>query len=341
MKPIVLQGHSRPIKDIKFNKEGDLLFTGSVDRLLNVWTSETGERIGTFVQKAAVSNFCITEDSKYLVSGDTTGNIYIWDIYAGQKIKEFEGDPTVAIRNIDLSYGDEKVSFVTSGRQKDSKSYIETYNFRDLLTMSEKNNLNKAREHQVESTTSKFNMAKFTDLNKKLFISMEDGSMNLYDIKEKKILITKKLHKESILDFDVSPMHEVLLTSSKDGKAHVINADTFEIINTFYPEKPSRNLNSCKISPLFSLRDENEAKFHCILAGGQESKDVTTTHASEGGFEVLFYNMMYGEEIGCVLGHFGPVNALAFSGSGKSFASGGEDATIRLHHLNDDYFYMK
>jgi translation initiation factor 3 subunit I len=341
MKPIVLQGHSRPIRDIKFNKEGDFVFTGSADRLINVWTSETGERIGTFVQKAAVSNMCVTVDSKYLISGDTTGNIFIWDIYQGQKIKEFEGNPTVSVRNIDLSYGDENVSFVISGRQKDSKSIIQTYKLKDLLTMSDTSKLDKALINNIESNNVKFNMAKWTDINKRLFISKEDGSMDLYDLNEKRFILSKKIHNDTILDFDVSPKHEVLLTSSKDGRAHVLNSENFEIINTFYPEKPSRNLNSCKISPLFSLDDENEAKFHCICAGGQESKDVTTTHASEGGFEILFYNMMYGEEIGCVLGHFGPVNTLAFSGNGKSFASGGEDATIRLHHLNDEYFNLK
>jgi len=233
------------------------------------------------------------------------------------------------------------VLFVVSGRAKESKSYIETYNLKDLLTMSDTKNLSKALEHKIESTKIKFNMAKFTDVNKKLFISKEDGTMDLFDIREQKTILSKKVHTDTILDFDLSPQHEVLLTSSRDGRAHVLNTENFDIINTFYPDKPSRNLNSCKISPLFSLSDENEAKYHAILAGGQESKDVTTTHASEGGFEVLFYNMMYGEEIGCVLGHFGPVNALAFSGNGKAFASGGEDATIRLHHLSDDYFSMK
>jgi translation initiation factor 3 subunit I len=73
------------------------------------------------------------------------------------------------------------------------------------------------------------------------------------------------------------------------------------------------------------------------VAGGQESRDVTTTHAKKGGFEVLIYNIMYGEELGAIQGHFGPINTLAFGPNGRVIASGGEDATIRVHKLDEEY----
>ena len=31
---------------------------------------------------------------------------------------------------------------------------------------------------------------------------------------------------------------------------------------------------------------------------GQEARDVTNTHAKKGGFEIVFYNLMFGEELG-------------------------------------------
>ena len=338
MKPIVLQGHSRPIRDIKFNIQGDLLFTGSVDRLLSSWKTETGERIGTFTHNAAVSNLCVTKDSKLMVSGDTTGTIYIWDVSAGKKIREFEGDPSLSIKSIDLSSSDEKVSFVTSGRQKNSKSFVETYKMVDLLSLSSIESLKKSVESIIESSTNKFTSAKFSDINKKLFVSKEDGSMDIFDINDKNQCFSKKLHNDAILDFDFSPIHDFIITASKDGQAHIINTDEFQIINTFFPEKPTRSLNACKFSPLFSLEDENMSKFHAIIAGGQESKDVTTTHTNSGGFEVLFYSNIIREEVGSISGHFGPVNALALTKDGKYLASGGEDATIRLCNLSEELF---
>jgi len=39
--------------------------------------------------------------------------------------------------------------------------------------------------------------------------------------------------------------------------------------------------------------------------------------------------------------HFGPVNSVAFSGNGKAVASGGEDTSVKLHHIPDDLFSFK
>ena len=89
---------------------------------------------------------------------------------------------------------------------------------------------------------------------------------------------------------------------------------------------------------MFSLEEGNNCKFHAIIAGGQDSKDVTTTHTNAGGFEVMFYNILSKVEVGSLSGHFGPVNALGFSGDGKFLASGGEDATVRLYRYSDELF---
>jgi len=290
----------------------------------------------TFTHNAAISNFCVTKDSRFLISGDSTGTIYLWDVFAGKKIKEFEGDPTLSVRNIDINANDEMVSFVFSGRQKKSKSYVETYKIYDLFTTSDTEGLKKVIDSKVESSETKFVSAKFSDLNKKMFVSKEDGSMEIYNVNEDKPFLTKKIHDDTILDFDLSVGQEALITASKDGKSNIVNVENLEIINSFAPEKPTRNLNACKFSPLFSLKDDKN-KFHSIIAGGQESKDVTTTHKNAGGFEVLFYNTLCREPVGSVDGHFGPVNSLGFSGNGKCFASGGEDSTVRIYHLTDDF----
>jgi WD40 repeat protein len=36
-------------------------------------------------------------------------------------------------------------------------------------------------------------------------------------------------------------------------------------------------------------------------------------------------------------GHFGPINAIGINPNGRSYASGGEDGYIRLHHFDQDY----
>ena len=46
------------------------------------------------------------------------------------------------------------------------------------------------------------------------------------------------------------------------------------------------------------------------------------------------------ETIGTVRGHFGPVNAIAFSPDGRSFVTGGEDGYLRLNIFDADYFSL-
>jgi len=175
------------------------------------------------------------------------------------------------------------------------------------------------------------------NLNKNILCSREDGMLQMFDWETTEILMEKQVHSECIMDLDISKREEIILTTSKDGKACILDPDSFDVIHTIFPQDPTRNLNSGRISPLFYLGDENEEKYHAIVAGGQESRDVTTTHAKKGGFELLIYNIMYGEELGAIQGHFGPVNTLAFGPSGKLIASGAEDATIRVHKLEEEY----
>ena len=47
-RPILLKGHSRPLTRVKFNRDGDLLFTCGKDHKPNVWYAENGERLGTY-----------------------------------------------------------------------------------------------------------------------------------------------------------------------------------------------------------------------------------------------------------------------------------------------------
>ena len=41
-------GHERSLTQIKFNREGDLLFSCSKDHVINVWFTHNGERLGTY-----------------------------------------------------------------------------------------------------------------------------------------------------------------------------------------------------------------------------------------------------------------------------------------------------
>lgn len=91
-----------------------------------------------------------------------------------------------------------------------------------------------------------------------------------------------------------------------------------------------------------------------LIGGGQEAMSVTTTSARQGKFETRFWHKIFEEEVGRVKGHFGPINtyvslfflaakaypslSIAVHPAGTSYASGGEDGFIRVHHFDESYF---
>ena len=342
MHPLILKGHSKPIKSLIFNRENDLLFSASSDRYITLWSSEYGERIGTYLHAAAVYTIDITKDSKYLCSGDSTGSIYFWETSTGELLKKIELEPSYSIRSVNFNRLDSTLLLSYGGRSQQSESGILIYNFDDILKSSCNNKkvITELKPLKKFLSPNKDKITKTLWLNndKNIISTSETGLIYNYDYENGNILNQKKIHDSMIMDLDKSRKEEILLTASKDGTSKVLSCDNFEEIEVLIPENPTRNINACRFSPLISEEDENKIKFHAFIAGGQESREVTTTHAKKGGFELLIFNIMFGKEIGAIQGHFGPVNALAVSSDGELLASGAEESSIRVHRINNEEY---
>jgi translation initiation factor 3 subunit I len=85
----MLQGHTRAITQIKYNREGDLIFSASKDANPCIWYSTNGERVGTFDgHNGAV--WCIDIDWKTerFLSGGGDMTVRIWDCETGLYIEK-------------------------------------------------------------------------------------------------------------------------------------------------------------------------------------------------------------------------------------------------------------
>lgn len=90
MQPIYLTGHSRPVQKVKFNFDGDLLFTCSDDKTVCMYETEKLERIGLFQINDSCKYIDITKDSKYLLATATTRGVKIYNISNGDLIADIE-----------------------------------------------------------------------------------------------------------------------------------------------------------------------------------------------------------------------------------------------------------
>ena len=335
MKPLILKGHSKPIKDLQFNRDNDLLFSASTDRYITLWSSEYGERIGTYLHDAAVYTMSINDNSKYIMSGDSTGCVYLWETSTGTLINKLLMPNVPSIRSVNFNYLNDLVSIAYGGRTLKSNSIIDIYKFEDLLK-KEKNT--KPLKSIIIPNNDKISKTRWCDLGKVIIAASETGKLYKYDYESLNLLLDKKIHDNIIMDLDISPKEELIITAAKDGKAKILDPDNFDVMSELFPENPVRNINACRFSPLISEEDEKKVKYHAFIAGGQESRDVTTTTSKKGGFETLIYDCMFGCELGAILGHFGPVNALAISSDAELLASGSEESSVRVHKINNEEY---
>lgn len=111
-KPIMLHGHERAITQIKYNREGDLLFSASKDSKPNVWYSLNGERLGTFNgHQGAV--WCIDVDwmTSRCITGAGDNTLKIWDCQTGKEIGNISTNSSV--RTCNFSYSANMAAYST------------------------------------------------------------------------------------------------------------------------------------------------------------------------------------------------------------------------------------
>jgi translation initiation factor 3 subunit I len=100
----MLQGHERSITQIKYNREGDLLFSSSKDNKPNVWYTINGERLGTYNgHKGAV--WCIDVDwtcTKFM-SGAGDMRLKLWSVESGKNIASIVTNSSVRCCNFSFS----------------------------------------------------------------------------------------------------------------------------------------------------------------------------------------------------------------------------------------------
>ena len=143
----------------------------------------------------------------------------------------------------------------------------------------------------------------------------------------------RDVHRDEVFTIHFTPDFAMLFTCSRDGTCKLLHPETLDEIRNIQFDFACR---SCSMSPLYAAQDNQ--KFHLLVCGGQDAKDVTTTGAGAGGFEMKLYNIIYNESLANIKGHFGTVHSIAFHPDGMSFASGSEDGYVHYHRMLPEYF---
>merc|ERR1712166_185529 len=90
MQPVYITGHSRPVRQVLHNHDGDLLFSCSDDGTVCMFNTKQCERIGVFDTKEACRSIDITKDSKYLIASPTTIGFQVYTVADGKMIRQVQ-----------------------------------------------------------------------------------------------------------------------------------------------------------------------------------------------------------------------------------------------------------
>lgn len=291
--------HQRTITDLKYNKDGDLLFVSSKDATASVTRDYL---LGTYSgHEGAINVMDINNSSTLLATGGADKKLIVWDVETGTKLKEHTLDSMVK----SISFFDNKIIYITD----------DSFNASPKIGLLNDN----VKHEKVLGFVPTKGVIDYT--YSKIVVGDETGRLHKLNM-DFGVIDSAKTHNGKIINIKNSYCDTFMVTSSSDCTSKIVDYN----LNT---EKTYVTEESVNCSAIFRSNDI------LVNAGGMSARDVTTT-SSKSGFSVNFFDVVDGKMKGSYTTHFGTINALDVHPSCKKYASGGEDAAVFIVEFGDD-----
>lgn len=338
MRPLSCRGHSRPLTQVIFNRDGDLFFTTAKDNIACIWFTNNCERLGTFGSNCENKNerfpeqhagaiWCIdvSYNSMEAITGSADQTAKIWDVSTGQ-VKSTYTNFESNVRCLSYSL-DNNIFCATQDRMM--QAYAKLW-IMDVRSPKPINSWKLSMASQMNTR------CKFSIMDQHIHTADEHGMLRKWDWRNMEVgedgvgesVADKKIHNQKIMDLNLNTDRTMLITASKDKTAVVVDAMTYEVINTY--KHPSQ-VNAAIFSPV---------KQHILMAGGTEAMEAARI-GGKGHFETYVCNAISTEKVCLFRGHFGPVNSIAIHPKGTHVVTGGEEAIARCNQLDTNYLNYK
>jgi WD40 repeat protein len=275
-----------------------------------------------------VLSVALSQDDKLLATGDSNGEIHIWQVEDGKQLVTCKGH-TGWIRSVAFSPDS---SMIASGC---SDHAVRLWDVRDGKCL-------RLQEH-----TNRVRCVVFSPGGNTLASGSDDCSVKLWDVKTGQCLITLQQHTNRVRCVAFNPEGTILASASDDHTVILWNARTGKVLRTLQAHKDG--VRSVAFHPGGK-----------ILASGGEDKvvrlwDVSTgqclntlpghwdgvwslTFNPEGNMlasgshdqTVRLWNINTGQTLKTLQGHTSWVWSVVFAADGQTLVSGGADQTAKL-----------
>ena len=167
----------RALTQVKYNKDGDIIFSVSKDHIICAWFSANGERLGTYHgHQGALWSIDVDPSSTLLASGGADNTMRLWDVRTGKLLKTWEFHSS--IKRVEFNEDGTKLLGVTEKRQG-AVSSIVVYDIEVDVDAKQPD------EHslRIVCPESKATVAGFSFLTKYIIAGHEDGTVTQYSMK--------------------------------------------------------------------------------------------------------------------------------------------------------------
>jgi translation initiation factor 3 subunit I len=236
VKQFSLNGHTRPVRMVRYNRDGDMFFTCSDDNLIVAWDNETAQKLGVYERKSACKSMAVSRNTEYVVGSYALEGINIFHAIDGDHLVHgITGDGSKA-QYVEFSYGDDELLVLTTNKDG---SRVNIYDFKKLLKNGkDKGDISKALLRAF-SFSAEISQASFGYLNKGIYLSDNKGKMLIINAITGEIEVDAKVHPGfEIFSFAFSVDFSMLASCGKDNMCKLLNPDTLEIIKIFDKESP-------------------------------------------------------------------------------------------------------
>jgi WD40 repeat protein len=288
-----LKGHSSDVNSVAFAADGVTLASGSDDKTIKLWNTETGKEIRSLKGHSGwVWTIALSHNGKTLASGSNDKTIKLWNTTTGKEIFTLKGH----------SQGIATVSLSPDGKILASGSLDKTIKLWNLA--------NGQVIRTLEGHSNAVSSIAFSPDGKTLASGSWDRKIKLWNLATGKEIRTLEGHSELVQSVAFSPDGVTLASGSKDKTIKLWNLVTGKTIHTL--KAHSEKVNSVAYVP----------------KAGNDKLNIVTLVSGSSDNTIKLWNTATGQEIRTLTQDSGYIYSVAISPDGKTIASGGSAGNI-------------